>query len=164
MMSRDVETVHHDLQLEEDLPLHKRGWKIQRAGFAFIFLIVVTAGAGMYGDGPVSRNTLEVQSIHLEYERFFRKDADMKLLIRIPESAANSAVSFPVSYLQNFAIRYVLPEASESETNNGNVTYTFKGAGMKTIIFYLIPKNAGEVHGTITVDGQSFKISHFIYP
>ncbi|MBD0294127.1 MAG: hypothetical protein ICV84_02845, partial [Flavisolibacter sp.] len=52
-----VEEVKTDLEIDEDLDLHEKGWKLQRFGWFFIFALVILAALGVFGDGIASKTT-----------------------------------------------------------------------------------------------------------
>ena len=42
------------LQIEEDLPLQERTWRFQRVGWAIMGLLLLSALAGLFANGPLS--------------------------------------------------------------------------------------------------------------
>jgi hypothetical protein len=42
------------LQIEEDMPLQERTWRFQRVGWAAMGLLLVSALAGLFANGPLS--------------------------------------------------------------------------------------------------------------
>ena len=50
-----VEVIKTDLEINEELDLHEKGWKFQRIGWIFIFLLVALSAFGFFGDGLVFR-------------------------------------------------------------------------------------------------------------
>ena len=162
---RDIEVVRTSLQIDEQLDAHRRGWVAQRYGFAFIYLLIVLAAIGIFGDGFTSSSRESGNSITVESERFYRFEARMEVKITAPNSAeAEVTVAFPNDYLQQFRIESIQPEPKENRHVNGGVRYTFEGSGDMDIRFYLIPQKVGAISGTVTVNDNKFSLNHFIYP
>ena len=69
-MSNKVERVNSTLELDEQIDLQIKAWKAQRVGWAFIFLIVLTAASGFYGEGWISKKEVKSGLVSIEYERF----------------------------------------------------------------------------------------------
>ena len=163
-MSQVVESLQTDLELDEDIKLHKKGWAVQRVGWILMFAFVILAALGFFGDGVLSKTHQLEGNTHVEYDHFFRHEARMQMTIDMISSDTNVQVSFPNEYLNNFRIESIQPEPAESSVANGLVHYAFSGSGKMNIVFYLVPQNMGTIKGSVTVDDNSFPVSHFIYP
>ncbi|MBB1285370.1 hypothetical protein HRH25_13380 [Flavisolibacter sp. BT320] len=160
-----VERVNTDLDIDEDINLHEKGWVFQRIGWIFIFLLVALAAAGLFGNGLLSKKTQEKGGTTIEYQRFFRHEARMELTIDVHQPGSTQvAVSFPTKYLQQFRIESILPEPKESFLRDNSTHYIFPGEGSMTLTFHLVPQTSGFLSGAIGVNNQQFPITHFIYP
>lgn len=160
-----IEIVKTDLQIEEELDAHRRGWAAQRVGLLFILALVLLAAAGLFGNGVASKQTLTQDQITIESERFYRFEARLELKIKVAHLQGNElTVSFPNHYIQNFRVDSILPEPNEHRTTDGNVSYTFEGNGNMDITFFLIPNSRGNVEGDLGINGKIFRLKHFIYP
>src|SRR5688500_16756978 len=71
-MEHSIEQVHHTIEMDESMGLHKTGWAIQRVGWIVLFVIVVLAALGLFGSGILSQRTKEVSGNMIEYERYGR--------------------------------------------------------------------------------------------
>lgn len=161
-----VERVKTDLEIEEHLPMHERGWKVQTVGMYLILALVLTAAVGLYGDGLVSKKRVSEDIATVEYQRFYRFQArmELKFKLNIPDGGNDVVVRFPGKYLESFQVDSVLPEPEKNVINGEQVEYHFNGSGYTTITFYLIPRRIGSVGGSIEVDKSSFDVDHFIFP
>jgi hypothetical protein len=164
--SRDsIETAKTELEIEEEIQAHKKGWAVQRAGMIFIFTFLLAAAAGLFGNGAASKNRISGGNITIESERFFRFQASMPITIQVTSAQSQgTTVTFPNHYLQNFEVKSIVPEPKENRFNNGGVTYLFEGSGSMDITFYLSPEKQGSVEGTVIINGSPFPLKHFIYP
>ena len=158
-----VEVVRTELEMDERLELHETGWKIQRWGWALLGLFVLLAGAGLFGDGFLSKRTLEKEGIKLKYERFYRQEAQMELEICHAGSGALT-VGFPLAYLEAFKVSEVVPQPASVSFRQGAAHYSFAGSGPATVTFTLIPTRVGSVQGDLRINEQQCKVRHIIFP
>ena len=76
----EVEQVKADLDIEEHLSMQEKGWRIQLFGLCGIFGLMLTAAIGLYGDGFVSKKTIDQNEIKVEYQEYDLEDANRALL------------------------------------------------------------------------------------
>src|SRR5688572_25582044 len=124
-MSNKVERVTSTLELDERIDLQVKAWQAQRVGWVFIFLIVLTAALGFYGEGWISKKEMKSGPVSIEYERFFRHEARMELRLSLSETAGSTIVSLPMQYLKKVRIESIIPEPKENFIQNGRVQYVF---------------------------------------
>jgi hypothetical protein len=158
-----VEEIRPDLDIDEHIQMQERGWNFQRIGLYCLLIFVLTAAAGLYGNGLASKKTLREGGTSIEFEQFFRQEAKMQLKITT-DSGEKVAVSFPAEYLSHFEIEAIVPDPGGSEFEGGNVKYGFTGDDSKTITFYLVPQDVGSTKGFVKVDEHVFTINHLIFP
>ena len=160
-----MEVVKTDLQIQDELDAHRRGWAAQRVGLFFIYAMVVAAAAGLFGDGIASTKRIARDGVMVESEKFYRFEARMKVMVRgTGANAEATTVSISESYLQKVRIETIQPEPDKTTYADGKVTYTFPGTGNFAITFYLIPQVSGSIQGELSVNERSFHLKHFIYP
>ena len=158
-----VEVIQTDLQIEEDLDLQEKGWVVQRFGWIFIIAVMVAGGAGLFGEGVFSKRTLTAGNSKAEFERFFRYETEMKVLVE--SSGHIASISFDAQYLKNFRILYFVPEPFNNNTLNNQVRFNFLPGQNRIVSIYMIPKDYGSISGTMKVnEKESFNLHHFIYP
>ena len=165
-MNKDsIERVSTELEIDEQLDLHKKGWKAQRAGLMFMFILVLLAAAGLFGDGLLSKNKMSGNNVTIEAERFYRYEARMKLKIKVMEAAGDQTViSFPSSYLKDLEIESIVPEPDANSISGNSVQYVFKGKGNLSATFYFVPQKFGKLEGVVGVNEHAFLLNHFIFP
>jgi hypothetical protein len=162
-MKRSFEQAEIDLAIDEQLPMHERGWKVQRIGLLLILALVLCCSVGLFGDGVASTSKITGKTAEIEFERFYRFQAKMELKIEV-NSETRSVVSIPTDYLKHFEIESIVPEPQQNEFNGKSIDYMFNGKGGKVVTFYLVPQQIGRVSAVVAVDGDSFALNHFIYP
>lgn len=71
------------LEIHEDLPFQEREWKIQRAAWVFMALVIVLALLGLFSTGPLSSAKEEAAdgALTVGYERFIRHDGRTTITI-----------------------------------------------------------------------------------
>lgn len=159
-----VEEIKPELEINERLSLHEKGWVVQRVGWVIISLVVVAGALGLFGEGPLSKKTLSSGNIKAEYERFFRYEAEMK--IRLQSGDEHIAhIALPQQYVQNFRIVRFEPQPENNQTVADNIVFRFLPEQNRIVSIYLVPKSTGAVSGVMQVNGRhQYPLHHFIYP
>lgn len=158
-----VEVVKPDLQINEELEMHEKGWIIQRVGWVVLISIMVAGALGLFGDGWASQQKPTQDNTTVEYERFYRYETEMEVRIQSAEHIAS--IALPQEYIKNFRRMRFEPEPENNTTIGGEVVYNFLPASNRILTIYLVPKNQGSISGTLKVNGRtSFTLHHFIYP
>lgn len=160
----NVEPSSHQLQIDEQLDMHQKGWLVQRIGWILIFTLVAAAAFGVFGDGLASKISESGANTSISYDRFYRQEARMELKVSISNPAVNPVISFPGDYITRFKLESVVPEPVQNTVSGGMVHYTFNGTGPMNIIFRLIPEKVGTIEGRAVMNGEAFQLSHLIYP
>jgi hypothetical protein len=165
MNKESIERVNTSLEIDEQINLHKKGWKAQAVGLAFMYILVLLAAVGLFGDGLLSKNKLTEQNITIESQRFYRYEARMELKIDVPDTDSDrTVISLPSHYLKDFEIESIVPEPESNSISNDKVNYVFKGSGNLNVTFYLVPQKVGKLEGTLGVNEHAFLLNHFIFP
>jgi hypothetical protein len=159
-----LENVKTDLELDEHLPMHEKGFKVQIFGLLSMLLLVLLAAIGLFGDGALSRRTDFMDNVKVEYQRFYRHEARMEFEINVTDVHKQIIVSFPSSYLKEFEIESILPAPESNNIEDDKIRYVFPGNGDMNLIFFLVPREVGNIEGVVEVGTHAFSINHFIYP
>ncbi|MDI1428452.1 hypothetical protein [Polyangium sorediatum] len=80
-----------DLETSEDLAFERTSMRVRRVGRALLFLFVLLAALGLFGDGPLSHARAgDASGLFVRYERFLRVDGTTRFEIhpRVQSSAA----------------------------------------------------------------------------
>jgi hypothetical protein len=158
-----VEVVDPCLEIDEYLPLQEKGWALQKWGWIFIISIMVAGALGLFGGGILSKQSISSGNSKGEYERFWRYEVEMKVLIESKDHIAS--ISFPEQYLKKFRIVRFVPEPENNNTINNAVRYNFLPSENHTVSIYMISKDYGPIKGPLTVNERdNLNINHFIYP
>lgn len=161
-----------DLQIDEDWEFQRREWRMERAGWVGLALFVIAAGAGAFGDGPLSHATASDESGQLvvQYERFVRASAPSELRIQIRSATTGSGeVAFwtDLSYLRDLELSAILPEPKRVEQQGPRILYVFSvmdAAELHEVAFRYEPTRAGRLYGRFGVsDGSAAAVRQFAF-
>lgn len=151
------------LPVEDDISLHRKGWIIQRIGWVLMFVFLIAALLGLFGEGPLSRKKIKAGNITLEYERFCRYEHGIE--IRLQSEGENIyTVSIPQKYLKSFRVGDIVPEPQKQTATPGYINYQFEGSQNNVITFYVSPVQRSNVEEVFRVNANSFTIKQTIYP
>lgn len=159
-----VEVVQTELEIEEELELQEKGWVVQKIGWLLVLVFLILAALGMFGDGVISKSTLQSGNNTIDYERYFRYEAVMELRLDMNTDGDSAVVSFPNQYVKNFEIESIVPEPEKTIFEGDRVHYIFNGKGHMNAVFYMVPQEVGAVSGQMMVNKTGFQLSHFIFP
>jgi hypothetical protein len=162
-MSRAPERFDSDA----DHRFHRNEWRIQRIGWVMVAVFLALAGAGLFGNGPLSRAHADNGAGRLEYQRFTRFGLTTDLVVR-PAASANGVTRVEITgdYLEAFHVEHITPEPATVRLAGPNIIYEFaSGAPGASISFHLTPQRLWRRSATITIDGGApLDISQLTYP
>ena len=158
-----VEHINHEIPVDEQFDLHKKGWKIQRGGWVFMLLIIVLSIAGLFGMGPVSTVAKHQGDFDIQYERFNRYESETEIKIRSGGQPIN-VVALPQAYIEKFQVQSITPEPADQIAEDGYIKYFFNGAKNHSVVFYLSPSAFGNTKGTVKINSTDISLQQFIYP
>ena len=164
MAKTKIERVSHSVELDEELDLHIKGWKIQRVGWVLFAIFVIAAALGFFGLGPVSKQKVSFGEHFIEYEKYNRFEAETEIKLSIVPQNGIALLSIPQDYLESFEISKVMPQPEKQEVVNGNYQFQFLAQSPALIKVFLMPKKTGTIKGMITANNESTIISQYIYP
>ncbi|OQP62250.1 hypothetical protein [Niastella populi] len=159
-----IENVRHNLQLDENLHQHKKGWIIQKTGWAVLYAGLILAALGLFGTGVMSYRTQARNGNSIKYERFLRYESEAEMTFDIAEVEDTITLQIPQYYMEYIHLQSITPLPLGNQTIDGQTTYFFKGRGTASIHCGLMAKKAGSVTSTIVVNKTPFTITHQIYP
>jgi hypothetical protein len=162
-----------DLDIDQDLAFQRWTWAVQRIAWATMGLLVVAAGLGLFGHGPLSRTIAQDPSIPLtlEYERFGRYQSPLTLRVRLDrEAARDDRASLWVShdFLTQVQLQNITPEPDTQLLSPTGVTYEFRFGAADSggqVTLDVEPQAIGAVSGRIGLTAsQSLPFTQWIYP
>ena len=156
------------LELEEDEAFHERVWRLRRAGWLAMVLLILAGLAGLLGVGPLSRAEVsDASGLHVAHARFARAEAPESLRVRVPAQADGHRLAVSRAFLDRVRIESVVPEPARTEALGDQVVYVFAGRpgtdAVATVHF--TPSAVGFVRAGLGVPGRApLTIWMLVYP
>lgn len=154
-------------ELEKDLPMQKRSWRIQNVGLALLVLLFLLALAGLFGRGLVSSVDLNSGPVHIAYQRFARQGSQERLLIET-RTGSFERVRLNSDFVSAVRIDSVLPTPAGSGLSRKSMDLLFsppKGRKIERVLVDYTPRQSGLLRMEIEVEGREpVRITQYIYP
>ena len=160
-----------DLELEQDLNFHRRGWRVQRVCWILLALILLAGLAGLMGTGPLSDDIRSAADgrFELEYERFVRMQAPSRLRVHYAPEAVQSGVVqvwLDRRYVEQTQVDAIVPQPLRVEIGADRLTYVFAATDGQAgaVTFRLQLETFGRVAGRAGVGEQVVDFRQLAYP
>jgi hypothetical protein len=162
-----------ELEIDQDLAYLRRSWRVQRAGWLGMGVVLVLALAGLFGSGPLSRHEVSIPGLlHVEYQRFARYEAPQALTVRVDPAATQAGevrLWVDRGYLEATRIETITPEPTRVEAAADRLVYVFamnRPGEPATIAFALQAARFGPVAGRVGVEGAEATVTfrQLVYP
>ena len=163
-MNQTIERIKHNLQLNENLQQHRKGWIIQKIGWGILYLVLIFALAGLFGSGPLSYKTQSQGKVSVEYERYLRYEGETEITFKINDVKDSVSLEIPPQYMEYIDIKSITPYPYGNRTVNGLTIWYFHASGQATIHCNIMAKKPGSIAASIKVNQTPFNIAHQIYP
>jgi hypothetical protein len=156
--------------VDEDLAFQLKDWRVQRAGWAVLTLILAAGLSGLFGPGPLSNATAsDGYALHVQYERFVRHGGQTNLTVRLASADPGPLqVTIGREYLSAFHVRQILPAPVRVQAGDSDLVYTFEGprqSGPVELKFFLQPESLGSHAGNLSAGpGPAVTLRQFTYP
>ena len=144
-----------DLEIEQDHDFQRRSWRLQRAGWIVLVLVLLAGMLGLFGSGPLAHATVGAPGapLRLEYDRFCRNEAPSTLtaLLRPSTSRPGEAIlHLDRGFTDHFQIERVQPTPDRTEAGPDHSVYAFRVTGPGEpvrVTFRLRPEQIGPLTG-----------------
>jgi hypothetical protein len=150
---------HDSLQLHEDLRFQAREWRWQRLGRWLLLAFVVAAAAGLFGGGPLSSAVASADggALNIEYERFARAGAAMRLSIEDRAAAQPVAMRVNRAYFDQLRIDRITPEPTAITIESDDAVLLFDRVGVApfTIVIDGQLRRPGRLRATVRTAGAA---------
>ncbi len=152
------------MEIDADVGFQRRVWAVQRIGWFFFAVLIVTALLGFFGSGPASRAAVQGSGLEVEYERFARFQNRTKIRLAF-FTTGETKVQLSRGYLDSVEIEQVAPEPIAVEVADDWLIYQFSGRGHVIVTFHLKPERLGSLAGQARLaEIQPVEFHQFIYP
>ncbi|MGQ7958087.1 hypothetical protein ACUTAF_10320 [Pseudomonas sp. SP16.1] len=150
------------------MPLQLWVWRIERAGWYALLLLVMLALLGLFSKGPLSDATVTGSLGHLQvdYQRFARGGATSQLVLTLRETATQAQIFISSELLEGYTIESIQPAPlAGSNGEQGGLRLavaTEQGAARLSLI--LRAEGVGRFDSWIGAGGERVELNQFIYP
>jgi hypothetical protein len=161
--------LHHDI--DENMPLQRRIWRLERIGWGTLILFVAGIFIGLFGKGPLSYARISAHSntLQMRYFRFARVNSIEKLIFDIKVTNQNKpSIIIEDQYFKNNQIVQIMPEPDKVIELSGYYQFQFNSEGHDSLFkaeFMIIPLRPGSQSAEIGTDKKAlFRFTQFVYP
>lgn len=165
-------SIEGKLELHEDINFQRRDWVFERAGWFCMLFVVVAAGAGLLGHGPLSDTHAAAadRSLVVEYARFERHGAPSSLTVHVHrQRTSDSTVRVWLSneYLRGIRLNKIVPQP-ETEISAADRTFfevsVAPGTDTARVTFHFTPETIGSRQLRVGGGPRELTLSQFVYP
>lgn len=157
------------LEVAEDPAFERRSWRVERAGWALMALVVLAGLAGLFGGGPLSLAEESAGPLSVRYERFARMASPVKLEVRYGAEAVRDGelrIWIARRYLERAKLERAVPEARETIIDGELLAFVFPATPGQggAVSFHLRFDGFGIVDGRAGAAGRQVAFRHLVYP
>jgi hypothetical protein len=158
------------LDFDQDMPVQRRTWVVQRVGWVAMSLLVLAALTGLCGGGPLSAIETRDDSgrLRIAYERFVRYGSAATLRIWLhPESPGELLLHVDRALLDAGSVRSMVPEPTEATAAGAHTVLRYRAVGGEPLLIRIAIEyeKVGLVRGRIALAGAgAARLSQFVYP
>jgi hypothetical protein len=168
-MVREAKSIEA-LDPDRDMPLQRRTWAAERAGWMLMGIAIIAALAGAFSDGPLSaaETSDPTAGLTLQYQRFERYNAPALLRIALLSEGETPSLSLNQAFLDSVRILRIVPEPVGSTASAAGYAFHFGKAvsgEAATILVFFEPARFGVVRGEVGVAGRTpLRFTQWVYP
>jgi hypothetical protein len=163
--------IGESLDIEHDLRFQTRQWRVQRAGWAVMGLIVLLAGVGVLGAGPMNETTFHSADgrVSVRCQRFEHRSAETSMTFRAsPDLVSDGTLRVWVNgdYARRVRVLTVSPSPASVEIAGGRHVYTFRcDPSDPQVEFHIEHEEWGSANAQAgVVNGPEVSFSQWVYP
>lgn len=149
--------------VDERYPFAQKEHRVNKFFIMFMVSFLILGISGLFGDGPISEQTLSGDIYKIEYHQFLREDTRTGLYISLKNPPDTTVISLTNSYIKDVQIKQVTPTPESVEITDNRLHYSFVTDSGGTIAFSLQPKRSGPKELEIGVQDDFTRINQFVY-
>jgi hypothetical protein len=155
--------------VQENIAFERIEWRAASVLFWGLIALVAATLLGLFGNGPLSRSSAVSAdgSLRVEYDRFGRFGAPMRMTVHIrPDADGTAAFTVTRDYLQAQRVEQITPPPTTTETAGDAVRYVFRPAGSEPLAVTIDAQSdrRWKLVAQIRAGSQSVRFWQFIYP
>jgi hypothetical protein len=150
-----------DLEIDQDLVFERRSLRVERIGLVFLVALLIAAGLGLLGSGPLSHATARAEGLTVDYQRFSRYQTSETLTLRLDAGATGTPevrVWLDRPYVDGSRLESVVPPPVRAEGGLDRLILVFAVADPGrplTVSLTLQPERIGSVQGAAGLEGPT---------
>ncbi len=161
-----------ELDAPENLAFERRVWRMERAGWLGVALLICAALAGLLGPGPLATSYARTPdgSLAISYPRFLRLRAESRIRVRLrPPPAAEAELRLDGAWISRVRVLAVAPAPTRSELRGDRWSLVFATPGGAPaeldVSIDLEPRSAGWLEGSSALGtGAALRLHQLVYP
>lgn len=131
-------------------------------------VIAVAGAAGVFGNGWLSAARASNDDLTVEYPRFSRAHAPLRLTVEWPATQPETVLWIARSYIDRFDVIEINPPPASVAAGAERIYYAFRARDTRTRVaatFTLEPREAGLLRGSLGVElGPEVEARHWVFP
>lgn len=155
-----------ELELDQDPLFQRANWRFERIGWAAMAILLLAAGLGLFGKGPLSHATVSTANAHLSYQRFSHWESPERLAFSVQTQADQTILRLSRTYLERVWVEDITPAPIATRALPEWIEFRFQtGRGHAAIAFHIQPQAFGLQRARFVVDdGAPATFWQFVYP
>jgi hypothetical protein len=152
-------------EIEKFISQQQKEWFIFRIAWALMGLVLVAAALGLFGNGPISKQTYAAPGLEITYQKFMRVNNESELYIRVQDQDLSRETTIGINndYLKKVKVFQVVPQPVAVEIRDNTLLYRFRYVSDGFISFYLSPRQMGSQPLELTISGKKVRFNQIIY-
>lgn len=146
-------------------------WRLERAVWCLLVLLVIAAFLGLLGPGPLSRVTAgdPEAGLRISHHRLLHMQSPHDVRIEARAEPGSEEVWFAISssYLERMHLESITPAPFRVSSGDGETVFHIDAGGVGATAVAFLRFDAakpGFVRGFVRRDGEVVPISHFVFP
>jgi hypothetical protein len=162
-----------DLDIDQDMDLQQKDWKLQHAGRFVMLALVLAALLGVFGRGWLAKAEVggREEPMRMEYDRIARHRSSSALRFHLsPRASENGKARLWLKreYIEGVNIETISPEPDTVEADKDGLIYEFVVAAPAQptlVVFHIKPDDIGARSGAAGLMGQQrHPFTQFVLP
>ena len=160
-----------ELESPSNLAFERRSWRIERAGWLAIALLLAAAFAGLLGPGPLSIAELRSAdgSLAVSYPRFMRLRATSRVQIRaVAPPGSETKLFLDAAWVDRVRLLGIAPAPARSEldADGWKLVFSTPAAASRPleVSIDVEPRSWGRLAGRVGLGSAELRFQQLVYP
>ncbi len=146
-----IPRVENAVSVGEDLDFQRRWWRLEKAAWLVLVLVLIADALGAFGRGWIARGERHTTdgTLRLQYERIERAGTPSNMLITFSPSAVHDQkvrLFSSNTIVNELGAQRIIPQPTLSEIGPGGITYTFPTSGSPAAVSIALQPSYPGIH------------------